>query len=205
VSGRFDAATALVVVDLQRDFADPDGALHVRGGEELPPLVGRLVAAAEAAGAFVVGTQDWHPARTPHFVTDGGPWPVHCVAGTRGAELVPGLALPGGVVRKGANGEDGYSGFTMRDPRTGATIPTELEPLLRARAIRRLVLCGLATDYCVGTTAEDALRLGYAVVLLVDAIRAVDLAEGDGERMIARLIDAGATTAMSSTFLEEPS
>lgn len=198
----FDPRSALVVTDLQNDFADPAGALHVRGGETIVGLVDRLVRAARAAGALVAYTQDWHPERTPHFAADGGAWPSHCVKGTWGAELAPGLTVAGPVVRKGANGEDGYSGFTMRDPVSGATVPTELERLLRDRAVDRVLVCGLATDYCVGATAEDARRLGFPTVLLVDAIRAVDVAEGDGARTIERLEGAGVRLADASALLE---
>lgn len=188
----YDPRTALVVVDLQNDFADPSGGLSVAGGAAIVPAVNAEIAAARRAGATVVYTQDWHPEVTPHFARDGGVWPVHCVAGTWGAELHPDLVVAGTRVRKGANGEDGYSGFTMRDPRTGATVPTELEGLLRAAGIERVVVCGLATDYCVRATALDAIRLGFATDLLVDAVRAVDLAPGDGERAIEELRAAGA-------------
>lgn len=188
----YDPRTALVVVDLQNDFADPSGGLSVAGGAAVVPAVNAEIAAARRAGATVVYTQDWHPEVTPHFARDGGVWPVHCVAGTWGAELHPDLVVAGTRVRKGANGEDGYSGFTMRDPRTGATVPTELEGLLRAAGIERVVVCGLATDYCVRATALDAIRLGFATDLLVDAVRAVDLAPGDGERAIEELRAAGA-------------
>jgi len=96
------------------------------------------------------------------------------------------------VVRKGANGEDGYSGFTMRDPRSGETMPTELERMLRDRHIERVVIAGLATDYCVRATARDALALGYATVVARDLIRAVDLQPGDGDRAIAEMAAEGA-------------
>ena len=139
--------TALVVVDLQNDFADPAGSLSVTGGADVVPVVNHAVREATAAGALVVATQDWHPESTPHFEKDGGIWPVHCVAGTWGAELHPDFELPDGAprVRKGANGEDGYSGFTMRDPETGEEVPTELEALLRERGIERVVVCWLAS------------------------------------------------------------
>jgi nicotinamidase/pyrazinamidase len=189
---RYDPATALLVVDLQNDFADPAGSLHVRDGEAVVPVIDREIEAALVAGATVIYTQDWHPPRTPHFVTDGGPWPVHCVAGTWGAQLHPGLRVEGPRVRKGQAGEDGYSGFTMRDPGSGGTVPTELEALLRARNVKRLVIAGLATDYCVRATVLDARALGYPVRVLTAAIRAVDLAEGDGRRALEEMRAAGA-------------
>jgi len=191
--GEYDTGTALLVIDFQNDFADPRGGLVVAGAEEVLPVLNAEIAAARAAGAFVVCTQDWHPPVTPHFANDGGAWPVHCVAGTWGAELHPGLdAGAGPSVRKGANGEDGYSGFTMRDPHSGATVPTELDGLLRARKIRRVVVGGLATDYCVKATVLDATALGYETRVLVDGIRPVDLEPGDGDRALAEMERAGA-------------
>jgi len=193
---RYDPRTALIVVDVQNDFADPAGGLSVAGGDTIVPTVNAEIASASAGGAFVVYTQDWHPPSTPHFAKDGGIWPVHCVAGTWGAELHPDLVeVAGGRVRKGINGEDGYSGFTMRDAQTGETIPTELTDLLRARGIERVVVCGLATDYCVKATAIDAAALGFETSLLPSAVRAVDLNPGDGDRAIVAMRDAGVAVA----------
>ena len=193
---RYDPRAALIVVDVQNDFADPAGGLSVAGGDTIVPTVNAEIASASAGGAFVVYTQDWHPPSTPHFAKDGGIWPVHCVAGTWGAELHPDLVeVAGGRVRKGINGEDGYSGFTMRDAQTGETIPTELTDLLRARGIERVVVCGLATDYCVKATAIDAAALGFETSLLPSAVRAVDLNPGDGDRAIVAMRDAGVAVA----------
>ena len=190
---RYQPGTALVVVDLQNDFADPAGGLSVAGGDAIVPTVNGEIAMARNNGALVVATQDWHPESTPHFAKDGGIWPVHCVAETWGAALHPDLAIPDDAprVRKGANGEDGYSGFTMRDPTTGETIPTELESILRAADVRRVVVVGLATDYCVKATALDAVRLGFETSLLTDAVAAVDLEPGDGGRALDEMRGAG--------------
>jgi nicotinamidase/pyrazinamidase len=193
-----DPRSALVVVDVQNDFADPAGGLSVRGGDAIVPVVNRISQAAIRSGAFVVYTQDWHPESTPHFAKDGGIWPVHCVAGTWGAALHPALEVVGPTVRKGTSGEDGYSGFTMRDPVTGETKPTELDGLLRIRGITRVVVCGLATDYCVKATALDAAALGYETAVLTDAIAAVDLAAGDGERALEELGAVGVEIARSA-------
>ena len=193
----FDPRSALVVVDVQNDFANPAGSLSVRGGAAIVPLVNDAVSAARAGGALVTYTQDWHPARTPHFITDGGIWPVHCVAETWGAALHPDLVVEGPAIRKGTNGEDGYSGFTMRDPLTGETRPTELEALLRRRGVERVVVCGLATDYCVRATALDAVRLGFQTSLMGDAVAAVDLQAGDGDRALEEMVAAG--VAIGST------
>ena len=188
---RYDRRTALIVVDVQNDFADAGGSLAVAGGVDIVPIVSAEAWIAVRAGAFVAYTQDWHPASTPHFAKDGGIWPVHCVAGTWGAGFHPGLEVIGPSVRKGSNGEDGYSGFTMRDPISGATIPTELEPLLRIRGIERVVVAGLATDYCVKATALDAVRLGFGAEVLEDAIAAVNLDPEDGRRALDELRVAG--------------
>jgi nicotinamidase/pyrazinamidase len=191
----FDHGTALVVVDVQNDFADPAGGLYVRGGEEIVPTVNGLVAVASAAGAVVAYTQDWHPPTTPHFAKDGGVWPVHCVKDTWGAELHPDLAVAGPVVRKGSNGEDGYSGFYQRDVESGEDRPTALHDLLAERAVERVVVVGLAHDVCVKFTALDARRLGYATTVALEATRAVNLDPGDSDRANDELTAAGVTLA----------
>ena len=190
----YDARTALIVVDLQNDFADPAGALYVRGGEQVVPFANAEIAKARAAGALIVYTQDWHPPSTPHFAKDGGTWPVHCVRDSWGAELHPELEVAGPltlrkVVRTGTGDEDGYTAFEA-----GAdAAPSRLERLLREQGIERLVVLGLATDYCVRATALDARRLGFPTTVLRGGVRAVDLQPGDGERALAELVRAGAT------------
>ena len=193
----FDPRTALIVVDMQNDFADPKGSLSVAGGADAITVVNAAAWAAIRAGAFVVYTQDWHPEHTPHFAQDGGIWPVHCVGDAWGSAFHPDLDVLGPTVHKGANGEDGYSGFTMRDPTTSAEIPTELDVLLRVRSIERVVVCGLATDYCVKATALDAVRLGYGTTALLDGIAAVDLAAGDGDRALEEMRVTGVVLAFS--------
>ena len=188
---RYGQDVALVVVDLQNDFADPSGNLSVRGGSEIVSRVNAEIALALEAGAAVAYTQDWHPPHTPHFAQDGGIWPVHCVQETWGAALHPHLSVRGPVVRKGSHGEDGYSGFSMRNPAGGPPVPTELDATLAAESARRLVVCGLATDYCVKATALDGVRLGYETAVLLDAVRAVDLQPGDGDRALDEMTAAG--------------
>ena len=188
---RYGPQVGLVIVDLQNDFADPAGSLYVRGGSEIVPLMNAEIERALQAGATVVYTQDWHPAHTPHFAGDGGIWPVHCVQGTWGAALHPRLSVRGPIVRKGTHGEDGYSGFSMRDPAGGRSIPTELDTTLARGGVTRIVLCGLATDYCVKATALDGVGLGYETVVLVDIVRAVELQPGDGNRALDELAGAG--------------
>ena len=188
----YDIHTALVVVDVQNDFADPNGSLYVSGGEAVVPRVNIEVMRALSAGAFVVYTQDWHPESTPHFEKDGGIWPVHCVEDSWGAELHPGLDVSGPVVRKGSNGEDGYSGFTMRDPVTGEEIPTPLRGMLQERDIERVVVAGLALDVCVKATALDA-AADFQTSVVAQASAAVELEPGDGERALDELRSAGVT------------
>jgi nicotinamidase/pyrazinamidase len=191
MAARYDTATALIVVDVQNDFADPKGSLFVKGAGDVVRMVNGEARRADEAGALVIYSQDWHPASTPHFAKDGGIWPVHCVADSWGADFHPDLNVLGPSVKKGANGEDGYSAFSMKDPTSGETLPTELEPLLKARGIRKVVVVGLATDYCVAATALDAAHLGYGTEVLQDAIAAVDLEEGDGDRARAAMAAAG--------------
>ncbi|HXT50935.1 MAG TPA: isochorismatase family protein [Thermoanaerobaculia bacterium] len=196
---QYDARTALIVVDMQNDFADPRGALYVRGGEEVLPVANAEIAKARAGGALVVYTQDWHPPSTPHFAKDGGTWPVHCVRGTWGAELHPQLDVPAEadeagvtlrkVVRTGTGDEDGYSAFEASlDP----SEPSRLERLLREHGIEGLVVLGLATDYCVRATTLDGLAAGFGATVLRDGVRPVDLQPGDGERALDEMRRAGA-------------
>ena len=187
----YDRHTALVVVDVQNDFADPDGGLYVPGGDEVVPLINQEIDEARGAGALVVYTQDWHPPSTPHFQTEGGSWPVHCVQGTWGAELHPGLRVAGDVIQKGTGGEDGYSGFSVRDPTSGDEHDTALERLLRQSSVERVVVVGLAADVCVKDTALDAAGRGFRTAVLSQATRAVEVQPGDGERAMEELRAAG--------------
>jgi nicotinamidase/pyrazinamidase len=191
---QYDLRTALIVVDVQNDFADPRGSLYVRRGEEVVPFVNREIERAFDNGASVVYTQDWHPPVTPHFRKDGGIWPVHCVRDTWGAQFHPGLrvAESATIVHKGEDGGDGYSGFSVRDPQSGDVTATRLESILRARKADSLVIAGLATDYCVAETTLDAIKLGHTSTVLLEGIRAVDLQLGDGDRAIERMRAAGA-------------
>jgi nicotinamidase/pyrazinamidase len=191
----YDPSVALVVVDVQNDFADPEGGLYVSGGEQVVEAANAEIEAAVAAGSPVFYTQDWHPEHTPHFQRDGGVWPVHCVAGTWGAELHPRLAVQGPIVRKGVGGEDGYSGFTMRDPEAGTEFGTGLEEQVRATGVERLVVLGLAGDVCVKATALDGVRLGWSTTVPWAAVRSVELSPGDDEAAREELTRAGVVVA----------
>ena len=188
----YDAQTALLVVDVQNDFADSKGSLYVKGGEEIVSSVNDEAKNARAAGSLVVYTQDWHPPETPHFQDYGGIWPVHCVWDSWGAAFHPTLEVEGEIVRKGSGGEDGYSGFTVKDVGSGEDRSTNLEELLRTRNIRRVVIAGLATDYCVKETAIDATALGFEVNVMRAAVRAVNLQAGDDQRAFEAMSEAGA-------------
>ena len=180
---------ALVVVDVQNDFC-PGGALGVPGGDEIVPVCNRYIDLFRKGGGRVFLSRDWHPAETTHFKAYGGVWPPHCVQGTSGAAFHADLAAPPDavVVSKGMDPrEDAYSAFQARDGRG-----TPFATLIRKLGVRRLYVAGLATDYCVKATTLDALREGFEVVVLADAIRAVDLASGDGERAVAEMHQAGA-------------
>jgi nicotinamidase/pyrazinamidase len=189
----YDESAALLVVDVQNDFADRRGSLYVAGGEGAVPFINRQIEGARRSGALIVYSQDWHPESTPHFQKDGGIWPVHCVRGTWGAQWHPDLDVDpeAQVIRKGTGGEDGYSVFSVRDPESGAVESTELERILRDRGIEGVVIVGLATDYCVKETGLDAVRKGFHSTALLDGIRAVNRHELDEERALDELRQAG--------------
>ena len=197
MAGSYDPTTALLVVDMQNDFADPAGSLYVAGGEDVVEPVNQEIEWASRSGAAIVYTQDWHPPTTPHFAKDGGVWPVHCLADSWGAQFHPSLRIVDGadVVRKGQGGEDGYSAFSVREPTTGEHADTGLEEILRARGVRNVVIVGLATDYCVKETGLDAIRLAFGATVVTDAIGAVDLNPGDGTRALETIRAAGVKLA----------
>jgi nicotinamidase/pyrazinamidase len=180
---------ALILVDVQNDFC-PGGALAVKDGDQVVAVLNRYVERFTKAGLPIFATRDWHPERTTHFITGGGPWPPHCVQGSKGAQFHPDLKLPHATVIVSAgmgSDEDGYSGFLGRDE-SGAT----LADLLRRRGIDRIFVGGLATDYCVKHTVLDGLKYGFKVVLLEDAVRGVNLKSDDSERAIDEMARAGA-------------
>ncbi len=170
---------ALIVVDVQNDFC-PGGALAVPDGDAVVEPINRLA----AGSPFVVATRDWHPADHSSFAEQGGPWPVHCVAGTPGAELHAGIDRDciDVVIDKGqARDREGYSGFEG----------TELERLLREHDVDAVDVAGLALDYCVKATALEARRAGFEVTVHRGAARPVEVQDGDGERAVAELRAAG--------------
>lgn len=184
---------ALIVVDVQNDFVDPDGNLSVEGAVSVVPSINGKIDAAKREGRLIVYTQDWHPEVTPHFEKDGGIWPVHCIADSWGAAYYPELivATDGEVVRKGTDGEDGYSGFSVRDPETAVESDTALESILRRHGVETVEVVGIATDYCVKETAIDASKRGFNTVAYRSCMKGVDLQPGDSEKAIEEMISTG--------------
>jgi nicotinamidase/pyrazinamidase len=174
---------ALLVVDPQVDFF-PGGALPVAEGDTILPTVNEALRIFSQAGRPVFVTRDWHPADHCSFVSRGGPWPEHCVKGTAGAELHPGLELPPifSVVQKATTSDrEAYSDFEG----------TRLDEVLRAQGVERVVVCGLALEYCVRAACLDAVKAGFGAVLLIDGTRPVEVEPGDGERTLEELAAAG--------------
>jgi nicotinamidase/pyrazinamidase len=171
-------------VDVQNDFL-PGGSLAVAGADEIVPVLNGYIRAFRTLGLPILATRDWHPRHHSSFKEEGGPWPEHCVAGSKGAEFPPELELAGfvKVFSKGrALDKDAYSGFEG----------TDLNKQLEAAGVRRLFIGGLATDVCVLNTIRDALNYGYEVFLLEDAIKAVEVKQGDGQKAIKEMTDGGA-------------
>ncbi|MGQ0815441.1 MAG: nicotinamidase [Gemmatimonadota bacterium] len=184
---------ALLIVDVQNDFC-PGGALAVDEGDRVVPVLNKYI---QRLDLPVYASRDWHPVKTSHFREFGGRWPPHCIQNTQGAALHPDLKLPADtvVVTKGTNPtDDGYSSFEGVDDRGRL-----LADVLRADGVRKLYLGGLTTDYCVRTSVLDALREGFDVVLLTDAIRGIDVKRGDIDKAIEDMLRAGARPATLAT------
>lgn len=174
---------ALIVVDVQNDFC-PGGSLAVAHGDEVVAPLNKLIGEFLERGEPVFKSRDWHPPQTKHFAASGGTWPVHCVQDTKGAEFHPDLLADMHIrtVSKGLGDMDCYSAFDE----------TDLDLQLRRLGVEEVWVGGLATDYCVKNTVLDALDKGYKVKALKDAMRAVDLNPGDGDRAIEEMGEAGA-------------
>ncbi|HEV7858754.1 MAG TPA: nicotinamidase [Pyrinomonadaceae bacterium] len=174
---------ALLVVDVQNDFC-PGGALAVKDGDEVIAPLNRLIEEFLARGDYVFKSRDWHPAKTKHFADYGGTWPVHCVQGTRGASFHEALVEDPRIeiISKGMGDEDSYSAFDG----------TSLAARLRERGVSEVWVGGLATDYCVKNTTLDAVREGFQVKAVAEAMRPVEVQPGDGQRAIEEMQRAGA-------------
>jgi len=187
---------ALLVIDMQYDFL-PGGSLGVPGGNEVLGPVNTLMGLFAARGLPVYASRDWHPGNHCSFAARGGPWPPHCVADTEGAAFSKELAFPADmvIISKAESADaDAYSAFNG----------TALAEHLRQHGVTRVFVCGLATDYCVLNTVIDARENGFDVVIVPEAMRAVDVAPGDGERAIERMTGLGARAAALDDFTESP-
>jgi nicotinamidase/pyrazinamidase len=187
---------ALLVIDMQYDFL-PGGSLGVPGGDEVLGPVNTLMGLFAARGLPVYASRDWHPGNHCSFAARGGPWPPHCVADTEGAAFSKELAFPADlvIISKAESADaDAYSAFNG----------TALAEHLRQHGVTRVFVCGLATDYCVLNTVIDARENGFDVVIVPEAMRAVDVAPGDGERAIERMTGLGARAAALDDFTESP-
>ncbi|WP_206205792.1 nicotinamidase [Thermococcus sp. Bubb.Bath] len=183
---------ALIVVDMQRDFM-PGGALPVPKGDKIIPLINECIKLFSKRGALIVATRDWHPPNHISFKENGGPWPRHCVRGTPGAEFVVELPPDTVIISKATEPDkEAYSGFEG----------TELAEILREKGIKKLYVCGVATEYCVRSTAMDALKLGFEVHLLRDAVKGIK--PEDEEQAIRELEEKGAVIEDCYSLLEGP-
>ena len=185
---KLSSKDALIVVDMQKDFM-PTGVLPVPEGDKIVPSLNEYIKLFEAKNLPVFFTRDWHPENHISFKDYGGIWPPHCVQNTEGAEFHEELYIPADnkfIISKGTSPDfDAYSGFQG----------TQLEDLLRERGVKRVFVGGVATDYCVKNTVLGALNLGFSAVLLLDAIKGVDLSPGDSDRAIEEMLTAGAVGA----------
>lgn len=179
------AGDALIVADMQNDFL-PGGSLAVAGGNEIIPLLNRYLAYFAAHQLPVFATRDWHPPDHCSFQPQGGPWPPHCIAGSAGAAFSASLKLPAGthiISKATARETEAYSGFRG----------TRFNELLQSLHVHRIFIGGLATEYCVRNTVNDALRLGYTAFILADAIQAINLQPQDGQHALQEMIHLGAS------------
>ena len=189
-----------MLVDVQNDFC-PGGALPVPEGDRVVPVLNDYAQRFAAASAPVYASRDWHPRVTRHFREQGGPWPPHCVADSAGAAFHPALKLPdnASVVTKGTDPEDhGYSAFEAADAQG-----SPLGEALRRAHISKLYVGGLATEYCVRASVLDGLKQGLDVVVLLDAVRGIDVNQGDVARALDEMLRAGARTATLATIENE--
>jgi nicotinamidase/pyrazinamidase len=191
---------ALLLVDVQNDFC-PGGALPVSGGDNIIAPINQVAACFAAAGLTVLASRDWHPAKTSHFKQFGGVWPPHCVQGSRGAAFHPALRLPDAtlIISKGSDPDsDSYSAFDGQTENGQS-----LTEILTAPNIQKLYVGGLATDYCVRSSVLDALRNGYEVTVLVDAIAGVDITQGDSEKALDEMQRAGAALCTAGETIRQ--
>jgi nicotinamidase/pyrazinamidase len=190
--------SVLLIVDVQNDFC-PGGTLSVPAGDEVVPVLNRYIERFRKEGLPIIATRDWHPEKTSHFKAFGGIWPVHCVQGSKGAQFHPALMLPDDaiIISKGMDPtRDDYSALHGADS-SGTPLPQVLKKL----GIKRIYIGGLTTDYCVKESTLEGLRQGFAVTVLTDAVRGVDLKPGDSEKALVEIKAAGAEMTTFETLL----
>ena len=190
--------SVLLIVDVQNDFC-PGGTLSVPAGDEVVPVLNRYIERFRKEGLPIIATRDWHPEKTSHFKAFGGIWPVHCVQGSKGAQFHPALMLPDDaiIISKGMDPtRDDYSALHGADS-SGTPLPQVLKKL----GIKRIYIGGLTTDYCVKESTLEGLRQGFAVTVLTDAVRGVDLKAGDSEKALVEIKAAGAEMTTFETLL----
>jgi nicotinamidase/pyrazinamidase len=185
---------ALIIVDVQRDFC-PGGALPVPEGDQVVPVLNKYIEKFTKSGARIFATRDWHPPNHVSFKPYGGPWPPHCVQGSRGAEFHPELRLPekATIISKATDPKrESYSGFDG----------TDLERQLRTSGVKRVFVGGLATDYCVKNTVLDALKSGFETILLADATRGIDKTPGGVQKAVKEMASRGTKRTTMSEVTE---
>lgn len=189
-----DKHTALVVVDVQNDFC-PGGALEVREGDKVVPILNKYIEKFRKAGAHIIFTRDWHPPDHSSFKAQGGPWPPHCIQNTEGAKFHPNLTKPreDEIISKANKKDEAYSFFQG----------TDLALSLHQRGIKRLLVGGLATDYCVKETVLDGLKNGFEVYHLDDASRGVNVKPEDSERALKEMVTKGAKRTTLEDVVEK--
>jgi len=193
---RLGAGDALLAEDVQNDFL-PGGKLAVDGGDAVVPALNRYLGLAKKLGLPVYASRDWHPPQHCSFAAQGGPWPEHCVAGSPGAQFAPGFRLPPEAIIIDKAMDPQFEAYSSFDG-------TGLAALLRGAGVRRLLIGGLATDYCVLHTVRDALASGFEVLLLRDAIKAVNVNPTDGARAESEMQRLGAQPVTFADFEHEP-
>jgi len=185
-------ADALLVTDVQIDFL-PGGALPVPEGDQVLPILNDYIRIFRKAGVTIFATRDWHPPNHMSFTSQGGPWPPHCIQDSEGAKFHPDLRLPDGtvIISKAMNPtKESYSSFDS----------AELGSTLAAKKVRRIFVGGFATDYCIVNTVLDARKLGFETVILLDAVRGIDVKPGDSKRAIEEMIAKGSEQATLEIF-----
>lgn len=185
---------ALLVTDVQNDFL-PKGSLPVPEGEEVIPVLNEYLNKFQKSGSNVLASRDWHPINHMSFKAQGGPWPPHCVQNTKGAQFHRDLKLPQNVtvISKATRPDhEAYSAFD------GTNLAEELQKM----GAKRFFIGGLATDYCIVNTVKDARKLGFETVVLMDAIRGIDVNPGDVDNAVDSMVEAGAEQATVENFVE---